>query len=141
MLVNTSIMSTTTQPLHELTVLLPHGHRVVVKVPSRTPLVKVLDIACENTWKKLDTSTLALKRPGHPNELDLTASIQYVSLPNCAQLEAVLAGKQRVEKPCSVALQVPNKGRLTHTFSLDTTVWGLLRHWDASDPTLALTTR
>eukprot|EP00041_Stephanoeca_diplocostata_P008900 m.133123 g.133123 ORF g.133123 m.133123 type:complete len:559 (-) comp17527_c0_seq1:161-1837(-) len=128
--------------LHEVTVLMPHGHRVVVRVPPQTPLVKVLDIACSNTWKKVDASSLALRRPGQHNELDLTVSLQYSALPNCAQLEAVPAAKgKRIEKPCSVALQIPGMSRLVADFLLDTKVWDVLRHWDHSDTSLRLTNR
>lgn len=57
-------------------------------------------------------------------------------------MEAVTAAKgKRVEKPCSVALQVPGKSRLVADFLLDTKVWDVLRHWDHLDSSLQLTNR
>eukprot|EP00035_Acanthoeca_spectabilis_P025352 m.458042 g.458042 ORF g.458042 m.458042 type:complete len:632 (+) comp21411_c0_seq1:91-1986(+) len=127
----------------ECVVQLPHGQRVTVKAPPPTLLVKILESACEQSWKKIDVELFTLRRPTHRKPVDLNSSLQYSGFPNVVQLEVIEADVRRVDKPVKVAVQLQGHPRVVAEFGSRTTLWQILRQFDSVDQsgTLRLTSR
>ncbi|KFY77339.1 hypothetical protein V499_03238 [Pseudogymnoascus sp. VKM F-103] len=101
--------------------------RYQIKVAPETHMSDVRNQAC--TRSKFDPSNYGLK---HNNKaVDLSRTFRQSGLSSGAKLELVVASKS--PSAVAVALQLPDGTRLTDRFPSNTTLWLILRKFEASD--------
>ncbi|KAE9980422.1 hypothetical protein BLS_008754 [Venturia inaequalis] len=104
------------------------ARRITVKVNPETQLTDVLKQACEK-WKLLPE----LYNLKYNNKaIDLSRTYRVAGLPSGAKLELVQSS--RTPSVVNIALQLPqteNNARLTEKFPSDTTIWQILRRFEA----------
>lgn len=104
------------------------ARRVTIKVNPQTQLTDVLKQACEK-WR-LQSELYTLKYNKKP--VDLSVTYRVAALPSGAKLELVQSS--RTPSVVNIALQLPqteNNARLTEKFPSDTTIWQILRRFEA----------
>ncbi|KFY18965.1 hypothetical protein V491_04645 [Pseudogymnoascus sp. VKM F-3775] len=101
--------------------------RYQIKVVPETHMSDVRNQAC--TRSKFDPSNYGLKHNNKP--VDLSRTFRQSGLSSGAKLELVVASKSPTA--VAVALQLPDGTRLTDKFPSNTTLWLILRKFEASD--------
>ncbi|KFY51321.1 hypothetical protein V496_08869 [Pseudogymnoascus sp. VKM F-4515 (FW-2607)] len=101
--------------------------RYQIKVVPETHMSDVRNQAC--TRSKFDPSNYGLKHNNKP--VDLSRTFRQSGLSSGAKLELVVASKS--PSVVAVALQLPDGTRHTDKFPSNTTLWLILRKFEASD--------
>ncbi|OBT61587.1 hypothetical protein VE03_08915 [Pseudogymnoascus sp. 23342-1-I1] len=101
--------------------------RYQIKVAPETHMSDVRNQAC--TRSKFDPSNYGLKHNNKP--VDLSRTFRQSGLSSGAKLELVVASKS--PSAVAVALQLPDGTRHTDRFPSNTTLWLILRKFEASD--------
>ncbi|TLD39284.1 Glycerol-3-phosphate dehydrogenase [NAD(+)] [Venturia nashicola] len=104
------------------------ARRITIKVNPETQLTDVLKQACEK-WK-LRSELYMLKY--NNKAIDLSRTYRVAGLPSGAKLELVQSS--RTPSVVNIALQLPqteDNARLTEKFPSDTTLWQILRRFEA----------
>ncbi|KFY12394.1 hypothetical protein V492_03897 [Pseudogymnoascus sp. VKM F-4246] len=101
--------------------------RYQIKVVPETHMSDVRNQAC--TRSKFDPSNYGLKHNNKP--VDLSRTFRQSGLSSGAKLELVVASKS--PSAVAVALQLPDGTRHTDRFPSNTTLWLILRKFEASD--------
>ncbi|KAJ4421620.1 hypothetical protein N0V82_003621 [Gnomoniopsis sp. IMI 355080] len=118
-----------------LTVIAPDAKRATVKVNSSTPMFKVREEACSKL--KLDPQRYSLKHAKH-GLIHLNEQFQFYNGKLVAGAKLELVVKSKTTSVVNIALRLPESeakdipgGRLTDKFRTDTTLWKMLRHFEA----------
>ncbi|QDS67600.1 hypothetical protein FKW77_003877 [Venturia effusa] len=104
------------------------ARRITIKVNPETQLTDILKQACEK-WK-LPAELYIFKY--NNKSIDLSLTYRVAGLPSGAKLELVQSS--RTPSVVNIALQLPqteNNARLTEKFPSDTTIWQILRRFEA----------
>ncbi|CAN8098885.1 unnamed protein product [Discula destructiva] len=118
-----------------LTVIAPTAKRAVIKVNPSTPMFKVLEDACGKL--SLDPQQYTLKHAKH-GLIHLNEQFQFYTGKLVAGAKLELVVKSKTTSVVNIALRLPEPeaqnvpgGRLTDRFRSDTTLWKMLRHFEA----------
>ncbi|KAJ4397021.1 hypothetical protein N0V93_001245 [Gnomoniopsis smithogilvyi] len=118
-----------------LTVIAPDAKRATVKVNSGTPMFKVREEACNKL--KLNPQNYSLKHAKH-GVIHLNEQFQFYTGKLVAGAKLELVVKSKTTSVVNIALRLPEPeardipgGRLTDKFRTDTTLWKMLRHFEA----------
>ncbi|KAJ3157311.1 Tether containing UBX domain for GLUT4 [Geranomyces variabilis] len=111
-----------------------------IKTTPSTSLRQVVADALTAFRLDADPNTFGLKHGR--NALDLGLNMRFANLPQGAKLQLIpVASSSAAPGPVNVALQTPEGERLVDKFAIDTTLWDLLRTWEARNQNLNLTNR
>ncbi|XP_070596228.1 tether containing UBX domain for GLUT4 isoform X2 [Erythrolamprus reginae] len=110
-----------------VSVLVPNGRRVTVRVGPSTPLIQVLEEVCRKQNFNANEYDLKFQR----TVLDLSLQWRFANLPNNAKLEMVPISRNRIgiENTVRIALQLDDGSRLQDTFNSSQTLWDILHHF------------